>query len=135
MTLPLGHTANVYNATSKEILFYGLHCHKQVYEFNPGNHACIIYYKASEYRKYIISEAQRLFRRNKVLSGEENIRQHIVEGESRISGLHYKSPYPRPVHMPPNTITMRDGKAWGQGNLRRQKTSRPIYVKSLDDET
>lgn len=51
------------------------------------------------------------------------------------TGLHYKSPYPRPVHMPPNTITMRDGKAWGQGNLRRQKTSRPIYVKSLDDET
>lgn len=35
-------------------------------------------------RKYIISEAQKLFRRNKVLSGEENIRQHIVEGESRI---------------------------------------------------
>ncbi|ROT69686.1 putative LYR motif-containing protein 1 [Penaeus vannamei] len=87
-------------------------------------------------RKYITDEAQKLFRRNQDIIGEENIRQHIVEGESRLEiGLHYKSPYPRPVHMPPNTITMRDGKAWGQGNLRRQKTSRPIYVKSLDDET
>ncbi|KAK4311015.1 hypothetical protein Pmani_017454 [Petrolisthes manimaculis] len=79
---------------------------------------------------FIRSEAREVFRANKHLLDAEKILEHLTEGESRLEmALHYKTPYPRPVNMPPNTIT----KAWGSANLRYQHTSRPVYIKSLDN--
>lgn len=83
-------------------------------------------------KDYIISEAQELFRANKYISCLRSIEEHITEGEARLEiALHYKTPYPRPVNMPPNTIT----KTWGTGNIRRQQVSRPVYIKSIDIKT
>ncbi|XP_071513233.1 LYR motif containing protein 1-like [Panulirus ornatus] len=83
-------------------------------------------------QNYIINEAKQLFRTNKNIVDVKTIEQHIIEGEARLEiALHYKNPYPRPVNMPPNTIT----KGWGRGNIKRQRVSRPVYVKSLDNKT
>ncbi|XP_050712285.1 LYR motif-containing protein 1-like [Eriocheir sinensis] len=82
-----------------------------------------------EERAYILEEARQLFRANQHLQDPSEIKEHLVEGESRLEiALHYGTPYPRPVNMPPLTIT----KAWGKTNLSRQRHSRPVYVKSLD---
>ncbi|XP_076029166.1 LYR motif-containing protein 1-like [Oratosquilla oratoria] len=82
--------------------------------------------------EYVLNEAKLIFRANKNISGEQNIKQHIQEGEARLEmGIHYGTPYPRPVNMPPNTITA----AWGKGNKKRQHSSRPVYLKSLDEKS
>ncbi|KAG7170069.1 LYR motif-containing protein 1-like [Homarus americanus] len=81
-------------------------------------------------RDYIINETQQLFRANKNITNMKNIKEHVAEGEARLEmAIHYKTPYPRPVNMPPNTIT----KGWGRGNIRRQNVSRPVYIKSIDN--
>ncbi|XP_069186556.1 LYR motif containing protein 1-like [Procambarus clarkii] len=83
-------------------------------------------------KKYITSEAQELFRTNKYITNVKSIEEHIAEGEARLEiAMHYKTPYPRPVNMPPNTLT----KAWGSDNMRRQHVSRPVYIKSIDSKT
>ncbi|ESN93298.1 hypothetical protein HELRODRAFT_88926 [Helobdella robusta] len=49
-------------------------------------------------RQYIKNEARTLFRKNKNLTDQELIKEHINEAEARIEiALHYKTPYPRPV--------------------------------------
>ncbi|XP_045134098.1 LYR motif-containing protein 1-like isoform X2 [Portunus trituberculatus] len=84
-----------------------------------------------EERQYILTEAQALFRANQHLTDPAAIRERLVEAESRLEiALHYRTPYPRPVNMPPLTIT----KSWGKRNLQKQKRARPVYVKSLDTE-
>lgn len=84
-----------------------------------------------EEQQYILAEARQLFRANQHLTDPAAIREHLVEAESRLEiALHYRTPYPRPVNMPPLTIT----RHWGKRNLLRQQRARPVYVKSLDTE-
>uniref|UniRef100_A0A8C7Q470 LYR motif containing 1 n=1 Tax=Oncorhynchus mykiss TaxID=8022 RepID=A0A8C7Q470_ONCMY len=49
-------------------------------------------------RRYIVQEAQTLFRQNQQLTDHTSIKKCIDECEARIGiGLHYRNPYPRPV--------------------------------------
>lgn len=89
----------------------------------------------AEERAYIHEEARHLFRANKGLSDEEAIRRCIREAEARLTmGGHYRNPYPRPVHFPPQALTRTQKKQWGSANLLRQSRSRPIYVNTLDQD-
>ncbi|KAG0727218.1 LYR motif containing protein 1 [Chionoecetes opilio] len=84
-----------------------------------------------EERGYILGEARHLFRANQHLTHPADIRHHMGEGESRLEiALHYRTPFPRPVNMPPLTIT----RAWGKRNLQRQQRAQPVYVKALDSD-
>jgi len=52
-------------------------------------------------RKYILDEARTLFRANKNLVSEEEIRKCLKEGYTRYEiASHYRIPYPRPIHYP-----------------------------------
>ena len=52
-------------------------------------------------RGYILDEAKFLFKKNKTLDNESDIRQHLVEAEARLTmAEHYGNPYPRPVNLP-----------------------------------
>ncbi|CAL4065882.1 unnamed protein product, partial [Meganyctiphanes norvegica] len=87
-------------------------------------------WKTDAERQYIITEAQELFRANKKITEMQEIEQCLHEGEARIEmAIHYRTPYPRPVNMPPQTITA----SWGKRNKKRQQNSRPIYIKSIDN--
>lgn len=56
-------------------------------------------------RNYIISETKELFRRNKHITQEADIKQHLMEAQARLEmALHYKNPYPRPVNLPPSAV-------------------------------
>ncbi|KAF2366647.1 Complex 1 LYR protein [Trinorchestia longiramus] len=91
---------------------------------------------SEEERAYIEDEARRLFRANKDISDPSKILLCIQEGEARMEiARHYQLPYPRPVHFPPKSITRTQARQWGSANLRRQSRSRPIYVKTLDQDT
>ena len=52
-----------------------------------------------------------------------------------LTALHYKNPYPRPVNLPPKTYTFKQGKKSGQVQSRLREQSRPVYVKSIDDDS
>jgi len=83
-------------------------------------------------RQYIIEEARRLFKKNKRVSEEQEITQHILEAEARLNiAIHYKNPYPRPVNVPPMTFSSKKGR---RGQQQVIKQSRPVYVKSIDKE-
>ncbi|XP_018013300.1 LYR motif-containing protein 1 isoform X2 [Hyalella azteca] len=82
-----------------------------------------------EERMYIRDEARRLFSANRNLADENKIRLCIQEAR------HYQMPYPRPVHFPPKSITRTQQRLWGSANLRRQSRSRPIYIKTLDQDS
>ncbi|XP_008312481.1 LYR motif containing protein 1 [Cynoglossus semilaevis] len=84
-------------------------------------------------RKYILQEARALFRRNQQLMDQESIKRCIEECEARIEiGIHYKNPYPRPVHLPPRGLaTQKDRKLRAQQRLRKQ--AKPIYLLSHDE--
>lgn len=85
-----------------------------------------------EEKKYMFDEARTLFRRNKGVLDETEIKEHIRECETRIElALHYQIPYPRPVNIPQSTLpptSARLNKA--QERLIRQ--SKPVYMKSYD---
>ncbi|XP_023239387.1 LYR motif-containing protein 1-like [Centruroides sculpturatus] len=86
-------------------------------------------------RKYIISEAKELFRRNKYVSDESAIKQHLMEARARLEmALHYKNPYPRPVNLPPAAVASHQGKKWKYQEKIRTR-SKPIYIKSIDPES
>ncbi|KAL4239832.1 hypothetical protein ACF0H5_000634 [Mactra antiquata] len=87
-----------------------------------------------EERKYIKEETRRLFRKNLQLTDEEVIRQHIQEGRTRLElALHYQNPYPRPVHLPQHVLHSTKDKRL-KGQKRKLEQSKPIYVKSYNDE-
>ncbi len=46
---------------------------------------------------------------------------------------HYRNPYPRPVNLPPGSYTLREGKKLGKAIDKKNKLSKPVYVKSIDD--
>ncbi|XP_038676454.1 LYR motif containing protein 1 isoform X2 [Scyliorhinus canicula] len=52
-------------------------------------------------KDYIVTEARTLFKKNKNLTDVEAIKICIQECQTRIEmGLHYRIPYPRPLHSP-----------------------------------
>nr|ACO11715.1 LYR motif-containing protein 1 [Caligus rogercresseyi] len=84
-------------------------------------------------RKYIIEETRNLFRANKNLTDEEEIRKCVLEAEARLTmAEHYKNPYPRPVNLPKGIYSKKQGKAQGKAMQRKSQASRPVYVKSLE---
>jgi len=91
--------------------------------------------KSAEEAAYIWSETRRLFRRNSGLTDTEAVRRCVREAEARLEiGLHYGNPYPRPVHFPPKSLAQSGQRAWGSANLRRQASSRPLYIHTIDSK-
>jgi len=85
-------------------------------------------------REYIREEVMELFRRNKGLTNEQDIRQCLLEGEARLSmAEHYRNPYPRPVNLPKTSFAKREGKKVGKAIQKMNEMSRPVYVRSTDD--
>lgn len=86
-------------------------------------------------RQYIADEARKLFRKNKHKKDEEEIREHITEAEARIEiALHYKNPYPRPVHLPQHVLHSKVSKRL-KGQKRKLEQSQPVYIKSYEEDT
>ncbi|KAF7652605.1 hypothetical protein LDENG_00094460 [Lucifuga dentata] len=83
-------------------------------------------------RKYIVQEARTLFRQNQQMTDQESIKRCIEECEARIDiGLHYRNPYPRPIHLPPMGLATQKGrKLRSQQRLRKQ--AKPVYLQSYD---
>ncbi|KAM8777396.1 LYR motif-containing protein 1 [Rhynchonycteris naso] len=84
-------------------------------------------------KQYILTEARTLFQKNKHLTDAELIKQCINECTARIEiGLHYRIPYPRPIHLPPMGLAPLRGRGLrSQEKLR--KLSKPVYLKSHDE--
>ncbi|CAL8123761.1 unnamed protein product [Orchesella dallaii] len=86
-------------------------------------------------RQFITSEAKTLFRKNQSLTDPKVIADCIHEAQARLDlANHYKTPYPRPVNVPPHALAMRKGKEQGSVQERLKKQSVPIYIKSKVDQ-
>ncbi|OWF50309.1 LYR motif-containing protein 1-like [Mizuhopecten yessoensis] len=84
-------------------------------------------------KEYIRSESKKLFRKNRYISDDVMIQDHIKEAETRIEmAIHYKTPYPRPVNIPQSVLPPLSAKL-KKGQRRSIKQSKPIYLKSYDD--
>nr|CAH8860009.1 unnamed protein product [Trichobilharzia regenti] len=94
--------------------------------------------RESEYMK---EEARTLFRQNAHLTDEEEIENHIKEAELRIElTLHYGTPYPRLINIPPNTLAAHIAKSSSSSSSDKAQMSRrteralrssiPSYLKS-----
>ncbi|KAI9561958.1 hypothetical protein GHT06_012921 [Daphnia sinensis] len=95
---------------------------------NPNN--------TQEERKYILNETKHWFLVNRNVHDPQAIKDHLQEAEARLEmALHYRNPYPRPVNLPPKTVTVRPGKKHGIVQERLREQSRPVYVKSIDQES
>lgn len=108
-----------------------------------------------EEREYIRQEARTWFQRNKHVENVHQIKDHIQEAEARLEmgiqillsspfyttylakslALHYRNPHPRPINLPPKTYTAVQGKKHGTAQKRLREQSRPVYVKSIDNES
>ncbi|KAK7507651.1 hypothetical protein BaRGS_00001586 [Batillaria attramentaria] len=89
--------------------------------------------ETKEERSYIISEARQLFRKNKSVTDEAAIKEHIRECEMRIElALHYGIPYPRPVNIPQSTLPPTSARL-KKAQKRSIQQSKPVYMKSYDD--
>ncbi|KAG5262354.1 hypothetical protein AALO_G00274270 [Alosa alosa] len=86
-------------------------------------------------KRYIVQEAQTLFRQNQQLTEQESIKKCLDECNARIEiGLHYRNPYPRPTYLPPMGLATQKGRKFrGQQKLRKQ--AKPVYLQSHDDDT
>jgi len=85
-------------------------------------------------RGYILDEAKFLFKKNKTLDNESDIRQSLVEAEARLTmAEHYGNPYPRPVNLPKTSFSKREGKKVGKAIQKMNELSRPVYIRSTDD--
>ena len=90
--------------------------------------------ETAEQRDYIRTEAGLLFRRHAAETKPERVRQYLAEAESRLEmALHYGTPYPRPVNLPPGALAPRDGRPLGRAQLRQRARSRPVYTRSEDE--
>jgi len=86
-------------------------------------------------REYIVDEARTLFRRNALLKGEALVRERMKEAETRLTmATHYGNPYPRPVNIPKFSFSKREGKKIGKAVQKMNDLSRPVYLKSMDEE-
>ena len=85
-------------------------------------------------QNYMKEEARVLFRRNKNLTDQEQIKLHIIEAEARLTmAEHYGNPYPRPVNLPKTSFSKREGKKVGKAIQKMNELSRPVYLRSSDD--
>jgi len=86
-------------------------------------------------REYIVDEARTLFRRNASVKGESQVRERMKEAETRLTmATHYGNPYPRPVNIPKFSFSKREGKKIGKAVQKMNDLSRPVYLKSMDEE-
>jgi len=86
-------------------------------------------------REYITTEVKTLFRKNQSLTDPKVIADCIHEAQARLDlAYHYKTPYPRPVNVPPHALAKRKGKEQGSVQERIKKQSVPIYIKSKIDQ-
>ncbi|XP_067859369.1 LYR motif containing protein 1 isoform X1 [Heptranchias perlo] len=84
-------------------------------------------------KQYIITEAKTLFRKNKNLTDVKAIKLCILECHARIEmGLHYRIPYPRPVHLPPMGLADKKGRKFKMQE-RLRKTAKPMYLQSHEE--
>ncbi|KAK7113708.1 LYR motif-containing protein 1-like [Littorina saxatilis] len=89
--------------------------------------------ETEEEKKYIIAEARKLFRKNKNVTEEQEIREHVRECETRIElALHYGTPYPRQVNIPQSTLPPTSTRL-KKAQKRSIEQSKPVYLKSYDD--
>ena len=85
-------------------------------------------------KNYIRIETTKLFRENKSLSDTFEIRERVREAEARLAmAEHYGNPYPRPVNLPPGSYSVREGKKLGKAIDKKNRISKPVYLKSIDD--
>ncbi|XP_013386023.1 LYR motif containing protein 1 [Lingula anatina] len=87
-------------------------------------------------KQFIKDEAKQLFRKNKFISDEKEIKDCMKEAETRIEmALHYKIPYARMVNFPQHSV-LPPGPGRKKGKLDKKliQQSKPIYVKSLDPD-
>ena len=85
-------------------------------------------------QNYIIEEAKTLFRQNRKIKSEDEVKLRIVEAEARLTmAEHYKNPYPRPVNLPKTSYSKREGKRVGKAIQKMNEMSRPVYIRSTDD--
>ena len=85
-------------------------------------------------QNYIIEEAKTLFRQNRNIKSEDEVKLRIVEAEARLTmAEHYKNPYPRPVNLPKTSYSKREGKRVGKAIQKMNEMSRPVYIRSTDD--
>ena len=85
-------------------------------------------------RNYIRDESKKIFRMNKPIAAPEEIRERVREAEARLAmAEHYRNPYPRPVNLPPGSYSVREGKKLGKAIDKKNRLSKPVYVKSIDD--
>jgi len=86
-------------------------------------------------REYIADEARTLFRRNMHVKGDDMVRERMKEAETRLTmATHYGNPYPRPVNIPKFSFSKREGKKIGKAVQKMNDLSRPVYLKSMDEE-
>ncbi|XP_059835305.1 LYR motif containing protein 1 isoform X2 [Hemitrygon akajei] len=84
-------------------------------------------------KQYIITEAKTLFRKNRNLTDAEAIKSCIMECHTRIEmGLHYRIPYPRPIHLPPMGLADKKGRKFRMQE-RLRKLAKPVYLQSHDE--
>ncbi|XP_038064155.1 LYR motif-containing protein 1-like [Patiria miniata] len=87
-----------------------------------------------EEQQYIRDETRTLFKKNKQVTDPEKIKVYIQEAEARLAmALHYQSPYPRPVNIPPMGLppSVSRGKK-AQDRLRQR--AKPVYLQSHDEQ-
>uniref|UniRef100_A0A673Y4B5 LYR motif containing 1 n=1 Tax=Salmo trutta TaxID=8032 RepID=A0A673Y4B5_SALTR len=84
-------------------------------------------------RRYIVQEAQTLFRQNQQLTDQESIKKCLAGCEARIEiGLYYRNPYPRPIYLPiMGLATQKGGKLKAKQRMRKQ--AKPVYLQSHED--
>ncbi|XP_010892828.2 LYR motif containing protein 1 isoform X2 [Esox lucius] len=86
-------------------------------------------------RQYIVREAQTLFRQNQQLTDTESIKKCIDECVARIEiGLHYRNPYPRPIHLPIMGLATQKGRKL-KAQQRMRKQANPVYLQSHDEDS
>ena len=86
-------------------------------------------------RHYIRDETRRLFKENKNLKQTQEINDAVREAEARLyMAQHYNNPYPRPVNFPPRSFARREGRKVGKAITKLNQMSKPIYLRSIDDE-
>uniref|UniRef100_A0A4W5Q7E8 LYR motif containing 1 n=1 Tax=Hucho hucho TaxID=62062 RepID=A0A4W5Q7E8_9TELE len=79
-------------------------------------------------RRYIVQEAQTLFRQNQQLTDQESIKKCLAECEARIEiGLHYRNPYPRPIYLPLMGLATQKGRKL-KAQQRMRKKPKPVYL-------
>lgn len=84
-------------------------------------------------RQYIKDEARQLFRKNKNITNTNEIMLCIHEANARVEmGLHYGTPYPRMIHMPPTAVPKTNTKE-RKTQERIRKQAKPVYMHSDDD--